>query len=143
MANENETQTEAQGGGVAALINTLKTNPKAMYIAGGAVLAVIVLMMMRGGDGEIAQVRTNVSVGQSVTVRNPNIGDTLLVAVPGKLGSADTGDEENICVVKPGATATLEEETVVNTIAFVKVAIQDGECQGKSGWTPKVNITAK
>ncbi|QSA98739.1 hypothetical protein [Methylococcus sp. EFPC2] len=142
MANENETQSEAQGG-AAAVLNILKTNPKALYVVGGAVVAVILLLTLRGGDGEIAQVRTNVSVGQTVTVRNPNIGDTLLVAVPGKLGSADTGDEENICVVKPGATALLEEETVANTISFVKVAIQDGECQGKSGWTPKVNISAK
>lgn len=142
MANENENPSAAQGG-AAALLNILKTNPKAIYIAGGALLVLILLMTFRGGDGEIAQVRSNVSVGQTVIVRNPNVGDTLLVAVPGKLGSADTGDEENICVVKPGATAILEEETVMNTLSFVKVAIQDGECQGKSGWTPKVNVTSK
>lgn len=144
MANENETQsgTDPQGG-VAAILNTLKTNPKARYIAIGAVVAVAALMFLRTGDGEMGQVRPNVTVGQTVTVRNPNVGDTILVAVPGKLGSAANEDEENVCLIKGGATATIEEEATINYITFVKVTVKDGECQGKSGWTPKVNVTAK
>jgi len=144
MANENENPggTESPGG-MAAVLNTLKSDPKARYVIVGAVIAVIALILLRSGDGEMGQVKTNVAVGQTVTVRNPNVGDTLLVAVPGKLGSAANEDEENICLVKGGATATVDEESTINYISFVKLTIKDGECQGKTGWTPKVNISNK
>jgi len=140
MSNENNTES----GGVGGLLKTLKSNPKAMYAAVGA-LAVVVLVLMMGGDDGVEQVKSGaISPGQTVTVRNPNVGDTWLTVVP-KMGSEDTGEEKDqyICLVKGGATATVDEEAVITYIPYVKVTVKSGECQGKSGWTPKVNVAAK
>lgn len=137
MSNENKTNA------VTNVINFFKNNPKALYALGGAVVVIALAIAMSGG-GEETQLKTTVTVGQTVTVRSPNIGDTWLTAVP-KLGAEDTGEEKEqyICLVKGGVTASVDEETVITYVPFVKVTIKDGECQGKSGWVPKVNIVPK
>ncbi|MBS1214783.1 MAG: hypothetical protein H6R26_3400 [Proteobacteria bacterium] len=149
MSNENEVEKEGKsgstGGGIAGVIEFFKNNPKALYGVGGALVVVVLAMMMSGGDGEIAQVKTSaVTVGQTVVVRNPNIGDTWLTASP-RMGFEETGEEKEqfICLVKSGATGTVEEETVVTYIPYAKVTVKDGECAGKTGWTPKVNVSVK
>ncbi|MDD5033132.1 MAG: hypothetical protein PHE55_00105 [Methylococcaceae bacterium] len=144
MSNENN-PTNA----VANVIQTLKTNPKAMYAAVGAVIVVVLAVLMSGGDEGVSQMKTApLTPGQKVTVKNPNIGNTVLVASPGPLGLADSDNENDsknndsvICrQVVSGTTATVEEETTVNYIPFVKLTLNDGDCSGKTGWMPKVNI---
>jgi hypothetical protein len=145
MSNENEKTSEGKANAVANIIDFFKNNPKALYALGGAVVVIALAIAMGGGGGEeVLQMKTALTVGQTVTVRNPNIGDTWLTAVP-KMGSEDTGEEKEqyICLVKGGATATVEEEGVITYIPYVKITIKDGDCQGKTGWTPRVNVTAK
>lgn len=148
MSDENQVENENKSGGaggIGGVIELFKKNPKALYAAGGALVVVVLALMMGGNDGEIGQVKTGmVTPGQTVVVRNPNVGDTWLTAVP-RMGAEDTGEEKDqfICLVKSGATATVDEETVVTFIPYAKVTIKDGECAGKSGWTPKVNVSLK
>lgn len=123
---------------VADIINTLKTNPKAMYAVAG-VAVVILFAFMTGGEGEKVVIKTTVSTGQTVTIHNPNVGDTVLWTVPG-LGVSDEEEEQMICLVKSGTTATVDEELTTNFIPYIKLSVKDGDCAGKSGWTPKVNI---
>jgi hypothetical protein len=143
---ENPTMSEENNSNnsVAGLIDTLKTNPKAKYAAIGAVVVVLYLMMGgRSGDEGVTQIKSApITVGQTVTIKNPNVGNTILVPVPGKLGSADNEEDDTIVCrhVVAGTSATVEEENTVNYITFVKVTLKDGECAGKTGWLPKVNI---
>ena len=53
---------------------------------------------------------------------------------------AEEDQEQSVCVTKAGTKATVEEEMVVGQLPFVKVKVLDGDCQGKSGWTSKVNV---
>lgn len=142
--NENKESKESKPNAVTNIINFFKSNPKALYALLGAVV-VVALAIAMGGGGEEIQVKTAVSSGQAVTLENPNIGDTQLMAVPGKLSSIEAEGEEgqNVCLAKKGTAATVDEETTVNYIPYVKVTVKDGPCQGKSGWTPKVNVKVK
>lgn len=135
------------GGGGAGLINTLKTNRKAQYILGGAVLAVIVASFLGGGGGEIQQrAPATIKVGDTVTLENPNGGNSHLTAVPGLFGAADAEEdkEQSVCMAKGGTRGTVREEQVVpvagGQLYFVKIEVIDGECKGKTGWTSKINI---
>jgi hypothetical protein len=143
MSDENENK-ESKANAVTNVINFFKSNPKALYALVGAVVVVALAIAMSGGGEEI-QVKTTLTPGQTVTLDNPNVGDTQLMAVPGKLSSIEAEGEEgqNICLAKKGTSATVEEETTVNFIPYVKVSVKDGPCQGKSGWTPKVNVKTK
>jgi len=139
MSEENNAQSPVGG-----IIETLKTNPKALYAAGGAVVVIVLALFMGGGgnDDGVQYKTASVAPGQSVVIQSPNIGNTILVAVPGKLGSADGEEDDSVICrnVVAGSNATVEEEQTVNYISFVRVTIKDGECAGKSGWMPKVNI---
>ena len=121
------------------------TAPPIAYSTFGLALSVILLALAMGGGGTgEVQVKTAVQVGQTVVVSNPNVGDSLLTAAPGLMGVA-SGEEENdqqkVCMVKSGTRAMVEEETIVSALPFVKLKILDGPCQGKSGWTSKVNVS--
>jgi hypothetical protein len=131
----------SQGNAIQNVIQTLKTNPKALYALVGAVV-VIALAIAMGSGGEEMKIKTAVSVGQTVTLENPNGGNSHLTRVPGMMSASDAEEdkEQSICVAKGGTKATVEEEQVVGQLPFVKVKVQDGDCQGKSGWTSKVNI---
>lgn len=137
--------SEDNSNAVAGIINTLKTNPKALYALIGAIaIGSLTLAMTGGGEAGKVQVKANVSLGQSVTLDNPNGGLSHLTATPGLISASD--DEEdgdlNICRAPSGSHGTVEEEQVVGMLPFVKVAVTDGECQGKTGWTSKVNVRA-
>ena len=57
--------------------------------------------------------------------------------------SASDSEEDsdlNICKAPAGSHGTVEEETVVGLLPYVKIAVTDGECQGKTGWTAKINV---
>ncbi|MBP1151010.1 MULTISPECIES: hypothetical protein [Methylocaldum] len=136
MSEENNPSKPAQG-----ILDTLKSNPKALYAAIGAVLVIVLVLAMSGG-GEEVQIKTTVSVGQQVTLDNPNGGGSHLTTMPGLISTseAEEDQEQSVCVTKAGTKATVEEEMVVGQLPFVKVKVLDGDCQGKSGWTSKVNV---
>jgi hypothetical protein len=123
------------------LLATLKTNRKAQYALGAIIVAVVLAVLGGGGDGATKVQQAAVSIGQSVTVENPNGGNSQLTVAPGMIGASDPEDtESNVCLVKGAAKGTIEEEQVAGMLAYVKVKMTEGECQGKSGWTSKINI---
>ena len=142
MSSENNTNS-----GLAGVIANLKSNPKALLILGGAV-AIVLFLIVKGEstDGVTAAKVSAVGIGSKVSIQNPNTdkGNTILLAAPGPVGLADSdNDKDDMIVCKQvlsGTTATLEEETTVNYIPFAKVTLNDGECSGKTGWMPKVNL---
>jgi hypothetical protein len=143
MSNENN---EKAGNALKNILDTIKNNPKAWYAIGGAVILLLLVLAMGGGGSGEVQIKSTVQVGQTVTIANPNVGDTQLTTVPGLMSvstSEEETDEQKVCVVKAGTKATVEEETTVGALPFVKVKILEGDCQGKSGWTSKVNISTK
>lgn len=141
MSEENKNSSDAAAG----ILETLKTNPKAMYAAIGAGILVIlgVLSLSGGGGGTQAKIAT-IGPGQSVVLENPNGGVSHLTAVPGmqSASEAEENQEVSICVAPEGTRATVEQEQMVGLLPYVKLNITDGVCQGKSGWTSKVNIKA-
>ncbi|MGI9212201.1 MAG: hypothetical protein ACR2HF_06980 [Methylococcaceae bacterium] len=138
-------ESKNSNGAVASILETLKTNPKAMYAAIGAGLLLIlgVLSLSGGGSSTQAKIPT-IGPGQSVVLGNPNGGDSHLTAVPGmqSASEAEENQEVSICVAPEGTRATVQEEQLVGLLPYVKLNIIDGVCQGKSGWTSKVNIKA-
>ncbi len=140
MSSENNTTS-----GLAGVIANLKSNPKALAIAGGVLALVLFLIFKGSGDeGVTAAKVVPVTVGQKVTIQNPNVGNTILLAAPGAIGLADSeNDQDDMIICKQvlsGTTATLNEETTVNYIPFAKVTLESGDCLGKTGWMPKVNL---
>jgi hypothetical protein len=131
----------------AGLVENLKSNPKALGIA-ALIVGLVLFLVLKGGSesGEKAAQITAVSIGQKVKIVNPNTdeGNTILVAAPGAAGLAEgEGDKDDSVVcrtVLKGTGATIEEETTVNYIPFAKVTLNDGQCAGKTGWVPKVNL---
>lgn len=140
MSSENKTNAALAG-----LVATLKTNPKALGAAAVAVALVLFLVLKGSGDEGVAPAKVSaISKGQKVSIQNPNIGNTILLAAPGAVGLADSDNDKDdmiICrVVASGTTATVEDESTVNYIPFAKVTLIDGDCAGKTGWMPKVNL---
>lgn len=142
MSEDNNNDNTAQG-----LINTLKTNRKAQYALAGAVVVLILASFMGGGGGEIQQrAPAVVATGQTVTLENPNGGNSHLTIAPGLVSAADAEEdkEQSVCMAKAGTKAIVKEEQVVPVagggLPFVKVEVVDGECKGKTGWTSKVNV---
>jgi hypothetical protein len=126
----------------ANLINNLKANPKVLYgTLGAIVVGALAMALGGGGDGQV-HVKTAVSSGQSVTLENPNGGNSHVTTIPGLLSASDAEEdkEKSVCVAKSGTKATVEEEQIVGQLPFVKVKVTEGECEGKSGWTSKVNV---
>ena len=137
--------SEDNSNAVAGIINTLKTNPKALYALIGAIaVGSLTIAMTGGGEGGKVQVKAAVSLGQSVTLENPNGGLSHLTATPGLISASDAEEDSdlNICQAPSGSHGTVVEEQVVGLLPFVKVAVTDGACQGKTGWTSKVNVKA-
>jgi hypothetical protein len=143
MSSEKKPNTALSG-----VIETLKSNPKAMAAAGVAVALVLFLVLKGSGDEGVSPAKVAItSIGQTVTIKNPNVGNTILLAAPGAVGLADSDNDKDdmiICRnVLSGTTATVNEESTVNYIPFVKLTLNDGECAGKTGWLAKVNIAAQ
>lgn len=139
MSNENN---EAGNAAQPSLIANLKSNPKVLYVAGGAAVIVALLLALGGGGGEQVKPIAAVTPGQTVTVANPNGGEIQLNVLPGLVSAAQTEEDEKqiVCHVASGNQATVVEEQTTGALSFVKVQVKDGPCQGKSGWTAKINI---
>lgn len=116
-----------------------KNNPKVFYGAVGVILIVFVFTFVGSGAKDSGHVAMTLVNGNTYVVKNPNGGGTLLLSQPA-FGSAESGDDMNICVVEPGVSVRLEEQTIVNYINYIKISPVEGPCQGKSGWTSKVNL---
>ena len=126
------------------VLNTVKGNPKILYILLGVVAVGTLTLALTGGETGQVQVKTAVSAGQSVALENPNGGNSHITAVPGLMSASDAEEDKDksICVAPAGTRATVEEEQLVGQLPFVKVKVSDGDCQGKTGWTSKVNVKA-
>lgn len=138
------TAEEVKSAGNAApnVLEVLKTNPTARYVLIGAA-AVALLAMFMGGGSEVQQkAPTTVTTGQSVTLENPNGGMSQLTMAPGLISTSDAEEDkdQNVCIAEPGNKGTVEEEQVVGLLSFVKVKVAEGNCQGKTGWTSKINL---
>ncbi|MGH8547951.1 MAG: hypothetical protein ACRERU_05025 [Methylococcales bacterium] len=122
-----------------SIIGLQKSNPKVFY--GGAVALLIVFLFTFVGSGteETVQMTMNLVNGQNYVMKNPNGGEVLLTTRP-IFGSAGSGEDTNVCLVKPDTVVKVVEQTMANFITYVEVEPQGGDCQGKSGWTSKVNI---
>jgi hypothetical protein len=148
--SENENKETAESAAPAAdpqgLVNTLKTNRTAQIAVGVAAVVVVLAMTMGGGggEGEKTRVNANVAAGQSVVLENPNGGNSQLTMAPGLVGASDAEEDkdQNICLAKAGTKGTVQEEQVVGMLPYVKIKVTEGECQGKEGWTSKVNVKA-
>ncbi len=140
MAEDNN--NAAGGNAVQNVINTLKTNPKALYVLVGAVVAVFLIKGLTGGGSGQVEVKTAVKSGQNITLENPNGGNSHLTISPGLVSASDSEEdsESNVCTVPAGTQASVEEEQVVGMLPFVKVKVSSGDCQGKTGWTAKINV---
>ncbi len=139
MSNENNSKQEIIDKITSTVAGLQKDNPKILY----GVLVVLVMLFIFNfvGSGTQDTVHSSTALvnGNTYTMLNPNGGETLLLSVP-TFGSAGSGDDMNICLVDTGTSVKLDEQTVVNYINYVKVSPTEGSCQGKSGWTSKVNI---
>lgn len=140
MTSENNPSTAEPG-----LVENLKSNPKAMAAA-AVIIGLGGFLLLKGSsdEGEKPAKVAAVSIGQTVTVQNPNIGNTILLAAPGAVGLADSDNDKDDMIVcrhvLSGTKAVVNEESVVNYIPFVKITLSDGECAGKIGWMAKVNL---
>ena len=131
----------AAGNAAQNIIEVLKTNPKARYALIGAAAIGFLALFMGGDDVQQRSVAT-VASGQTVTLENPNGGKSQLTTAPGltSVSDAEEDKEQNVCLAEAGNRGTVEEEQVVGLLSFVKVKVAEGNCQGKSGWTSKINI---
>ncbi len=139
MSSHNNSKSEQ----VAKILNNVlglrKSNPTVFYGASVALLILLLFTFVGSGTEDSVQMTMNLVNGQNYVMKNPNGGDVLLTARP-IFASAGSGEDTNVCLVKPDTVVKLEEQTMANYITYIKVAPQDGDCQGKSGWTAKVNI---
>lgn len=137
-----ENKGSAAAGAAQNIIEILKTNPKARYAVIGAAVVVVLAMFMGGGSEVKQRPIATVSSGQTVTLENPNGGKSHLTAVPGLMSTSDAEEdkEQSVCVAEAGNRGTVEEEQVVGLLSFVKIKVTEGNCQGKTGWTSKINI---
>ncbi|MFZ4702748.1 MAG: hypothetical protein ACOYMG_22110 [Candidatus Methylumidiphilus sp.] len=140
MSSENNTNSKP-----ASFVENLKSNPIGLAIVGVLLALVLFLVIKGGGDEGVTPAKaTMINIGQKVSIQNPNIGNTILLAAPGAVGLADSdNDKDDMIICKQvvsGSSATFVEETTVNYIPFAKVTIESGECAGKTGWMPKVNL---
>lgn len=135
----------AAGNAVQNIVNTLKNNPKALYALIGAAAVVFVVTGLTGGGSGRVEVKTAVSSGQGIILENPNGGNSHLTISPGLVSASDSEEdsESNVCTAPAGTQATVEEEQIVGMLPFVKVKVTSGDCQGKSGWTSKINVKSQ
>ena len=140
MSDENNTKSEMLKKAGSTLAKMQKNSPK-LFFGGAAIILVLLLYFFVGsGEEQAPQMQTAMVKGQVYTLKNPNGGNVLLTVRP-MFGSAESGDDMNVCLVESGTRAKFQEQTVVNTINYIKVAPESGDCQGKSGWTSKVSIS--
>lgn len=120
----------------------LKDNSKVLM--GAAVIvglgALAYLFMSANSSSEVKNLM--ISQGQEVTIDNPNGGLSHITSGPGMMSASvsEEDKEQSICTAQPGTRGVVEDQQVIDMLQYVKVRINDGDCEGKSGWTTKTNI---
>lgn len=126
---------------IGAKVMALRTeNPKMFYGGAGVIFIIILFLFVSGGPSEAPQMKMTLVKGQTYIIKSPNGGKVLLLARP-MMGSAEYGEDINVCLVEPGTPAKYMEQTLVSYIHFVQVSPSSGDCNGKTGWTSKINIS--
>lgn len=139
MIDKNKFNSEQVLQTLNSLVAYLKANPK-MAIGVGVALVIFFLFNFCGSGAEDSkQMGIALVMNQDYVLKNPNGGEVLLTTRP-VFGSAGSGEDTNVCLVKPDTVVKVVEQTIANYISYIKVTPQAGDCQGKSGWTSKVNI---
>lgn len=143
MSNQNNSKSELVAQVFTKVTNSVlglqKSNPKVLYGGAVALLIFILFTFVGSGTEDSVQMSMNLVNGQNYVMKNPNGGEVLLTIRP-IFGSAGSGEDTNVCLVKPDTVVKVVEQTMANYIIYIKVEPQGGDCQGKSGWTSKVNI---
>ncbi|MEE2767531.1 MAG: hypothetical protein VX679_08325 [Pseudomonadota bacterium] len=140
MSNESKFKTEQATKIINTIVGLKESNPKAFYGGIAVLLLLFVFNFVGSGAEDSKTMSTNLVKGDTYTLKSPNGGRVLLMGMP-TFGSAGSGEKTNVCTVKAGTKATLEEWTVVNFIHYVKVKPQGEQCDGKSGWTSKIHMS--
>lgn len=131
------------GNADASKVNALK-NPKVIGALAGAVVIGTLAMALTGGDDVKSSARLILSSGQTISLENPNGGLSHITAGPGMMSASvsEEDKDQSICTASPGTRGVVEEQQVIDMLSYVKVKINDGDCQGKSGWTSVTNVKA-
>ena len=139
MSDQNNSKSEQVKKIIDNVLALRTSNPKAFF--GGLFVLLIIFLFTFVGSGteDSAQMSANLVNGQTYTMFNPNGGEVLLTTRP-IFGSAGSGEDTNVCLVKPDTQVRIDEQTIANFITYIKASPISGDCQGKSGWTSKVNI---
>ena len=140
MSSENSSKIDMVKNIGSSLMALRSDNPKVFY-GGAVILFILILFLFAGGSPKDApQMKASLVEGQTYIIRNPNGGEVLLTAKP-MLGSSESGDDMNVCLVEPGTSAKYITQTIVSYIHFVQVSPTSGDCKGKNGWTSKINLS--
>ena len=155
--NSNKTIETAKGvvGNLLSSVMDLKEkNPKVFFGAVGGVILLLIIIMMSGDDSKPAVTKyssKNLVAGQRYVLKNPNAleeGATIrMVAMPGAIAAYDDTEEDD----KSGSPCkNLPEGTAVTIVdfqdaygkkdAFVKVKVEEGQCQGNEGWVLSIDV---
>lgn len=153
--NEAVEATQNAASNVIANAMALKeSNPKVFFGGVGAVVILLLIFMMSGGDKPnlpVHQAKPMVP-GQNYVLKSPNTYDpsatVRLVAVPGSMAAYDDteeGDREGACkhMVQntPVKLVQSQNDSIDSNVVWVEVEMTGaGECQGKKGWTSSINL---
>jgi hypothetical protein len=127
------------------ILGSFQANPKILYVVVGAAAVIGLVLALSGGGSEGQVVKASVAIGQAVTLKNPNGGDTQLNALPQLTSVAMTeeDDKQIVCHVTPGTSGVVEAEQGVGLLKFLKVKVTEGPCQGNGGWVADINVQPK
>jgi hypothetical protein len=138
---------------ISSILSLKEKQPKVFFGALGGIVALLILMMISGGDEPTpvsGPTVKNLVAGQRYVLKAPNTYDpkatVRLVPVPGTLAAYDDteeADRTSPCQHMPQGTpvSVLDfQDAYGKKNVFVKVQIEEGECKGNSGWTLAINI---
>ena len=115
---------------------------KLSMLAAAIIVPAILIYLFFNSDSATEANNQMLSIGQNVTLENPNGGLSHMTAGPGMMSASVSEEdrEQSICTVQPGTHGTIEEQQVIDLLSYVKVKLTDGDCEGKSGWITRTNI---
>jgi hypothetical protein len=157
-ANKQETSeaiSKSGGNAVASILSLKDDNPKVFYGVIAGLVVLLLIMMMSGGVDKPAingPAATDVAVGQSYVLKSPNSYDdnttVRLTSVPASMEAYDDtekSDREGCLHLPQGTPITVKDLTdgFGKKNSFAKVVAETGECAGKGGWLPVINIQTK
>lgn len=117
-------------------------NNRIPLIAAGFLVVSVMSYLALKGNSQTEAPNLSLAIGQSITLENPNGGLSHMTAGPGMMSASvsEEDQEQSICTAQAGTHGIIEEQQVIDMLSYVKIKLTDGECQGKSGWTTKMNV---